>query len=155
MILQAANGKVICVDMIRPTPQRSAAELRKAILGEELNRVERAIEDGDLNGAWDMFKAAAKKIGNKGKEMLSHDKDKSKVHPAPHHDAPQEHHEGTPSAEETFSPAYAAELEKFYQLFDVFFKAAMAMWEKQAAPQTTSSDLVYYMIMPTKKISDH
>lgn len=121
-----------------------------------MNRVEQAIQDGDLNGAWDMFKAAAKKISNKGKEMLFHDKEKGKVHPAPPHEASShEHHEKKSSAEEASSPAFVAEMEKFYQLFDVFFKAAMEMWEKQAPPPpATSSDLVYYMIIPTKKTSD-
>lgn len=149
MIQQTATGKVICVDIVRPPPipQRTAAELRLAILGDELNKVEQAIDSGDLAGAWDMFKEAAKKIGNKGHKLLFHGKDDGKEHQVP----PHEHHPAHQEAEETLSPAYVAEMEKFYQLFDVFFKATMAMWEKQAAAPSTSSDLVYYMIMPTEK----
>ena len=159
MILQAANGKVICVDMVRPPPipQRTAAELRLAILGEELNQVEQAIDRGDLEGAWDMFKAAAKKVVSGGKDMINKAKEKIKGHAqAPHHEelvpqAPQ--HEGPHATHhEEPSPEFIAEMEKFYKLFDVFFKATES-WEKHTAPPPqpppTTSELVYYMILPS------
>jgi hypothetical protein len=157
MIQQAVNGKVIRVDMVRPPPipQRTASELRLAILGEELNQVEQAIDRGDLEGAWDMFKAAAKKVVNGGKDMINKAKEKIKGHSqAPHHEELAPHEGPHATHHEEPSPEFIAEMEKFYKLFDVFFKATES-WEKHTAPPTppppTSSDLMYYMIMKSRE----
>jgi hypothetical protein len=144
------------------------------LLGEELNKVEQAMDSGDLSKAWDMFKAAAKGVINGGKDMVNKAREKLKGHSTAHeqqhtaahdqqhtagHDQHQQQHTaGREVVEEEFTPEYYAEMEKFYALFDRFFKVVTTTWDNQKEkegiqPQpseNTSSDLVYYLIEPSK-----
>jgi hypothetical protein len=151
MILQGVGGKIICVDMVRPPimqqPNPSQADLTVALLGDELDKVEQAMAIGDLEGAWDRFKNAAKGAFQGGKDLLNQAKEKLKgLHHHEYHEH-HEHHESGGKEMVELTPEFYKEMDRFYNLFEAFFKAVAESKEKQAGTQDKPvSSLVYYVL---------
>lgn len=138
MISRVNGGAVIRVDIVR-SPETMAEEPSERLLSSELEDLERAMDSEDLEGAWDMFKSAAKKVVAGGKKVIAKAKEKiqnASVRPpaSPAHSVYT--HEG--KIEMEFPPEFYQEMEKFFKLFEMFFQASENMWQKQqeqAAPE--------------------
>ena len=152
MISHTHGGPVIRVEIRRDPLAQTGSDLEEEDLGGDpqfdMDQVRRAVDAGDLEGAWDMFKSAAKKVvagGKKvvaeGKKVISKAKEKiqnATVHPpqAPAHTV-YAHETKSGKMEIEFPPEYYQEMEKFYKLFELFFQATETMWQKRQEQMCT------------------